>query len=283
MRQLAERASLVGQSGFSAQALPVEPVRADEEAQVPTALLPFSKMSAHKLRRNIAVMHATLLWAAFLPPFILCLNLAANSDFRYFVGSMPLLSFWIVLFICFVPLIDIKFKPQSWWFLMSAWLPALSFVLLGEFCRQGASNARSALENQDCMGFGEKRNLQKAYLDATSLYQQCTEQPNRVSITECAGYPALERDWPKELSYLEAIETQHPCAGICHQGIRLWESPGRQAPACSLYVSQWLYGGQVQANIILWYSIVLLLMFWGLYELLTPMMKEYWAFAISTK
>lgn len=222
------------------------------------------------------MLHFGVLLGIFMPAFMLCINLSTNNDFRYFIGSLPLISIFVLLFILLVPFMDTIFKLPSWWFLASVWIPVGIFVVIGNLTRHEAYRVMAALDNPDCYSFAEKRDLQRAYSSAQQLYHQCSSQPGFLGLQECPGYEELIADWQPEIRYLKAVEAQFPCAGICHESERLWSSAGTQAPACGLFVGQWIYGSYIQCVIVMWYSMFVGIAAFGVFELLSPFLKEYW-------
>jgi len=244
--------------------------------QVPT------RAEAESLKRKVAGLHTGFLMAVFTPPLMLCLNIISNNDFRYFVGSGPLVSLLALAFVLLVPAVDLNLRPASWWFLASVWIPAALFVLIGGFARTQVHLVMAALDNQDCANFAEKRELQRAHDAALSLYDQCSADADFTYIEMCPGFEDLRRDWPREMSYLKAMEGTLPCAGFCSESRRLWYSPGSSAPACSLYVAQWLYGTYIQCKIVMWYSIFIILAACVTNELLSPFLQDYWEPAVHS-
>lgn len=242
--------------------------------QVPT------RVEAESLKRKVAFLHTGFLLAVFIPPLMLCLNVASNNHFRYFVGSGPLVSLFILAFILLVPAVDLRLKPASWWFLASVWLPAALFVLVGGFARTQVHTVMASLDNQDCGSFAEKRDLQRAHAAANLLYSECSIDPAFTQIEMCPGFDDLLRDWPRELSYLKSMERMLPCSGFCSQSRRLWYSPGTPAPACSLYVAQWLYGAYVQCMVVMWYNVLIIFAAFVVSELMTPFLQDYWEPAV---
>lgn len=228
-------------------------------------------------KRKFALMHTSFLLAVFVPPLMLCINLGLNNNFRYFLGSWPLVSIFVLVFIALVPWIDLRWRPRSWWFLGSVWIIAAFFTLLSGFTRGQTHTVMAALDNQDCYGFTEKRNLQRAYTAVSELNTQCrAHEQVFVGVKECPGYDDLLHDWGTEVFYLEALENQFPCAGICHESPRIWSSSGNSAPACGLFVGQWIYGAYIQCMIVFWYSIFIILAAYVVNELLQPFLQEYW-------
>lgn len=222
------------------------------------------------------MIHFGILLAIFMPPFMLCINLATNNDFRYFIGSGPLYGVFVLVFIMLVPIIDLNFKVSTWWFMASVWIPVAVFITVGGFTRNDSYRVMAALDNPDCYSFAEKRDLQRAYSSAQDLYHQCASQPDFLSIEECAGYEDLMDEWQPQIHYLKAIEDQFPCGGICHESERLWSSTGTQAPACSLFIAQWIYGSYIQCVIMTYYSIFVGVAAFIVFELLNPFLREYW-------
>mmetsp|Transcript_4973 Transcript_4973/g.7714 ORF Transcript_4973/g.7714 Transcript_4973/m.7714 type:complete len:85 (+) Transcript_4973:123-377(+) len=70
------------------------------------------------------------------------------------------------------------------------------------------------------------------------------------------------------MDYLRGLESRFQCAGMCNTALRLWEDAGTPAAACSMFISQWLHGANVNARIILWYNLFVILISVPLFILL---------------
>lgn len=241
-----------------------------------------TQAEAESIKRKVALLHTGFLLAVFTPPLMLCFNVVSSKDFRYFVGIEPLMSLFALAFILLVPAVDLNLRPASWWFLASVWMPAALFVLVGGFARMQVYTVMASLDNQDCGSFAEKRDLARAHDAALLVYDQCSADPDFTYIERCPGFDDLWRVWGHELSYLKAMERTLPCAGFCFESRRLWYSPGSPAPACSIYVGQWLYGAYIQCTAVVWYSVFIVLAGYGVNEFVQPFLRDYWEPAVCS-
>jgi len=210
-------------------------------------------------KRGVAMSHTFLLFAVFVPPFMLCLQMTANQDLQYFVGTFIAKLAYIVMAIIFVvPLAHLTSRLHPWAFLLTVWVPAFIFVGIGWYYRDHLNSTVNALQSIDCVGFAEKRDLQISYQTAQDLYNKCGKFVS-YSIEECPQYPEVFEMSPVDFTYLKSLEQRFQCAGICHSGRRLWSSAGVSAPPCGLFAAQWVRGGLIEAQFVLWYSVIVLL------------------------
>mmetsp|Transcript_29788 Transcript_29788/g.47982 ORF Transcript_29788/g.47982 Transcript_29788/m.47982 type:complete len:270 (+) Transcript_29788:49-858(+) len=210
-------------------------------------------------RRGVCLMHSFLLLTIFVPPTLLLWQLAHITDVRYFLGlHWADAAYAVVLFSLVVPLLHLRMRLHPWAFLMSVWIPAFVFVAVAWHYRDGTFAVMEALQNHDCMAFAEKRPLEKAHEEAATFYRNCSDQ-SVFTIAECPRYEEVFKMAPTEMTYLQDLEKRFPCAGFCNSARRLWEHAGHPAPACSLFAQQWIQGGYVQARIVLWYNVFIIL------------------------
>jgi hypothetical protein len=245
---------------------------------------PTTGMSKAAFRRGVAMSHTFLLFAALIPPFMLCVQMEFNTDLQYFVGSAAAkIAYFVVLIILLVPMAHLTTRLHPWAFLLSVWVPCFIFVGIGWYYRDHTSSTVQALQSTDCGGFVEKRSLQYAYQMAAELYDQCG-RADTYSIEECPQYMEVYDLQPKDFAYLKALEHRFQCAGICHSSRRLWSSAGSPAPACSLFAAQWVRGALIEAQFVLWYSVLVILASIPVFiTLLDSFFKDYYQPLTSSK
>lgn len=226
------------------------------EAQAENAPPSINKAS---FKRGVAMSHTFLLFAVFIPPFMLCLQMAYNQDLDYFVGAfVAKISYLAILIILLVPMAHFSMRLHPWAFLLTAWIPCFIFISIGWFYRDHAHNVVNALQSSDCTSFAEKRYLQQSYDQAQELYNKCGKHVTD-SIEECPQYPEVFAMAPTDFTYLKSMELRFQCAGICMSSRRLWEHAGDSAPSCGLFAAQWVRGGLIEAQFVLWYSVLVCL------------------------
>lgn len=223
------------------------------------AAVHMERRKARSFRRRFAVGHAFILMALFVPPLTLCVALSLNLHVAYFVGRS---SSWVILVLLFVVLVFPMLHTWSWQptgaLLVSALLPCAAFLAVGVHYSSQTAVAIGSLQSRDCFGFDEKRDLQRAYQVALDLYSNCAAaRADGVSVAECPGYMAASEQWGRQFLYLQTLETQFQCGGICHRGRRLWNQPlGYEKPSCSLFAAEWLDVAHVQSQLLLSFSVV---------------------------
>jgi len=238
---------------------------------------PCVKLNKKTFKRGVAMSHAFLLFAIFVPPLMLCLQMMMNTDLAFFVGTFAAKMAWLVVFIILVvPVAHLTTRLHPWVFLMSVWAPAFIFVGIGWYYRDYARNTIVALQSPDCQGWAEKRSLQESYYLGQSLYNKCGKFVS-FSIEECPTYAEVFAEAPEDFMYLKGLEHRFQCAGICNSARRLWEGAGVSAPSCALFAAQWVRGGLVEAEFVLWYSVAVILISVPVFiTLLDSFFKDYY-------
>lgn len=213
-----------------------------------------------KSRRNIAIVHEFVVLAVFGPPVILCTALGLNPDVAYFVGRWAFIALIIVPFLILLPVFHMKqgLRLKSTFFLLSVWLPAAIFALIGGFMRSKTFVVMSALNSRDCYSFAGKRELERIYEQTLDVLDICDSQG--VDREDCKEYHDWNNKNGYDVGYLRALELRFPCAGFCHDAERIWgDNRGTEAPACSLFAAEWINGAYVQSSIVLWYAAFVIL------------------------
>jgi len=216
---------------------------------------PTTMLNKKTFKRGVAMSHAFLLFAIFIPPFMLSVQLSHNVDLQHFVGTFASkISYFVLVLILLVPMAHLTSRLHPWVFLMSVWIPGFIFIGIGWYYRDYAHSAVNALNSPDCGNFAEKRSLQQSFNLAQDLYDHCGKFVS-FSIEECPTYAEVFSESPVDFMYLKSLEHRFQCAGICHSARRLWEGAGTSAPSCGLFAAQWVRGGEIEAEFMLWYSV----------------------------
>jgi len=214
------------------------------------------------IKRCVSIIHLLVLLILFIPPVMLCTTIASNQDVVHFIGvGVMRLSYLAVPGFLLIPLIHgcLK-KVPHWLFLMTLWAPAVFFIFLSYYYKDQLRLVSGALENQDCFAFTEKRYLHQSYVKAVEVYNDCSEHNLVSSIRDCPHYYDISIDWALEWDYLQDLEARFYCTGICGSGRRIWEHAGAPAPSCGPFVSQWIRGANIQADLVMGYDIFLLVL-----------------------
>jgi len=224
---------------------------------------PQATVSKKAFGQGVALVHAFLLFSVFVPPIMLCIQLASNSDLEYFVGTWVALRAYqlMVLFVVGIPLLHMFFRfVPSYVFLMSVWLPGFAFAGVGLYYWDAAYAASASLQSMDCSLdlYPVKAELQKSYVEAQDLYHNCHGVVT-TSIEDCVQYGSVFASAPADFTYLKGMDQRFQCAGICNSAVRLWDQPGTPAPACGLFATEWLKGAASSARFVMWYSVVVIL------------------------
>lgn len=237
-----------------------------------------------RLQRRFAVGHTAFLLVVFLPPLALALHLGLGPDVIFFAGRGMAFLLVAVVVALFLPLMHMCFRPTNRFLLTSVWLPAAVLAFVAFMYRHRTTVATDALMAQPCFDNDDKKGLQEAYLVANNLYGACmawrpppTGAPEEVdSVTECPEYHSATRKYRKEFIYLATLERRFPCGGVCYPGRRLWVDPGTYGLACSPFAAQWLRSAHTQSQVLLGYSLfVMIALIPSHMFLLAPMVRRY--------
>jgi len=216
-------------------------------------------LSKKAFTQGVAMVHALLLFSVFIPPIMLCIQMASNSDLHYFVGTgVAQLAYVVVLFILLLPMghFFTKFSPAL--FLLSVWIPAFAFAGIGFYYWNAAHTAAWQLQSTDCVHFPAQGKLQISYNEAQELYLACSKFMT-TSIETCPQYGSVYGESPADFNYLKGLESRFQCSGVCSSAVRLWDQPGVSAPACSLFIAEWVRGAQGSATFVMWYDVIIVL------------------------
>lgn len=233
-----------------------------------TVQRPTIAVSKSNFKKGVAMAHGFVIVAVCLPSLLLVHQVSSMDDVRHFGGTVwASFAYFVVLCVLFLPLFHIRSKLPPWMFLMSVWIPAFAFALVGWHYRDATYNAIRAFESSDCNGFPEKHQIQHAYQKGRELYDSCGEFVTD-SIEQCPEYEAVFNEAPIRMEYLRGLEKRFQCAGVCSTALRLWDSAGTSVPGCGLFIAQWLHGAYVESQIILWYNVLTILVSVPLFILL---------------
>lgn len=211
--------------------------------------------------KGVAMTHAFLLFSIFIPPVMLCTQMASNGDLKFWVGAgLAQLGQLMALPIILIPMMHFSVKFTPWGFLLSVWIPAFTYVGIGWHYWNETHSSVNTLQSQDCLPWKQpgKADLQTSYDQAQHLYLSCADLVT-TSIEECPQYWNLWDMSQTDFNYLKSLEHRFQCAGVCTSAMRLWETPGTSAPACSLFIAEWIKGAMTSATFVLWYSVVVIL------------------------
>jgi len=239
-----------------------------------------------RLHRHFAVGHASFVLLVFLPPLALTISLASGPDVAFFAGTKLLVALVAVFAALALPVMHACFRPTQRFLLTSVWAPAAVFAFVAIMYRQRINYAIQTLPGPECYDTPEKKGLDMAYNAANELYSHCQGADAHplgkgvvdqvASVKECTRYQEIEREYGRELRYLETLEQRLPCAGICYGHRRLFVHPGVQAPACGPIVAAGIRVPAKFFTAILAYSIVvMLLLIPAQYLVLTPLVARY--------
>jgi hypothetical protein len=224
-----------------------------DSANTKTALV-----DKNEFTQGLALGHAFLLFSFFIPQVMLCMQIASNDDVQQFIGTgIAQLGQYAIILILLLPLAHLVVRLTPWALVLSIWVPAFGFCSIGWYYWNQTYGTVAALQSRDCTGFPIKADLQMSYDGALELYNTCSGLITS-SIEDCPHYQSLWENSPEQFNYLRSLEHRFQCAGMCASARRLWQLPGAAAPACSLFVAEWVRGAESSAQFILWYSVVLI-------------------------
>jgi len=216
-------------------------------------------VSKTSFTKGVALTHAGLLFSIFIPPIMLCIQMANNADLQYFVGVWAAqLAYFLAFLIVLTPMMHFVVKFTPWMFLMSVWVPGGMFGAIGWYYWTHTYTTIASLQSTDCVHFPVKAELQRSYAQTQDLYNGCTKFVTNT-IEECPAFHNLFDTNPADFTYLKGLEHRFQCAGVCNSAVRVWQSPGTSAPACSLFIAEWVRGAESSAQFVLWYSVIVVL------------------------
>jgi len=138
-------------------------------------------------------------------------------------------------------------------------LPTFALMAVAHAHKVAALSVHTELDAQDCVSFPGKRRLDLAWQAAREILDRCIdaesdsaqaprEEVRQVtSVTRCPGYAEGSLRWGREWRYLEALESEHRCAGWCKLETPVWQMfPDTDPPhdKCSLVAAN-MMGGEV--------------------------------------
>lgn len=224
-------------------------------------------------RQSFAYMFTVALLCLYSGPCVLALQLGRDHDAAYFIGRWGLVAVAVPIYILFMHLVILgqfateERKCKKSIFVWTAVLPAILLALAGGIYMTDGRYWEGQLLSEECSSYGavEKPHLQKAYVEALEMYQECEKrmiEENggkmpmwRPTLQACQEWarlaPVSEQEpwkgyqekasktsinWEKEFTYLASVEANHVCGGFCTPGPMLWSDydiVGRQGGKCS--------------------------------------------------
>lgn len=175
----------------------------------------------------------------FASPLSLTLSLAYDTTVGYWIGRQSLWA-WIfpVVFIVGHIVHVQKGFPKKPVVLLCTLLPGIAFLVLGDIHLSVAYDLSDQLFSTDCDTFESKRQLDRAWQKAYTLYTGClnrtvasggvkhnftmTSALELYRIHHCEEYEDALQEQKAEWTYLRHLEENHHCSGWCESGQRLW-------------------------------------------------------------
>mmetsp|Transcript_79897 Transcript_79897/g.230964 ORF Transcript_79897/g.230964 Transcript_79897/m.230964 type:complete len:256 (+) Transcript_79897:168-935(+) len=227
-----------------------------------------SSEEVRSLRRLFAVGHGITVNFVLLPLLPLALGVATGADVVFWAGRSIQVAIFALLIALALPALGLCFRPTSRFYLTSVWLPMGFLAATSIICRSRIGTASKALMSPMCADHVVKHDLEQAYEDADGLYGTCIAMlvrekggiPDIAGVADCSRYRKAAIRWGKEFNYLASLEDRYPCAGMCYGGRRLWEDAGELGPPCGPFVAQALDGARLQVNVLLAYSLIVIVL-----------------------
>lgn len=241
-----------------------------------------------RIQRHFAGGHIAFLLLVFLPPLVLAYGLSAGPDVVFFAGRGIAFTLTAAVLALFLPVLYTCVRPTSRFLLVSVWLPAVTLAFVGLMYRRRTTSAAEALSGRPCFDDPAKQGLQLAYEAADEFYGACQAWRPQVGnrpagapedvhgVAECPNYEIAARKWGRQWDYLASLERRFPCGGICYPSRRLFVDAGTYGPSCGPFAAEWLWVARVQASVLLWYSVFVMVMLVPSHMLLlAPMVRRY--------
>mmetsp|Transcript_83091 Transcript_83091/g.173941 ORF Transcript_83091/g.173941 Transcript_83091/m.173941 type:complete len:266 (-) Transcript_83091:63-860(-) len=200
--------------------------------------------ASQRLQRHFLVGHAALFGLLIWPAVAIFFAVARGEDARYFGGYIQLALLLLVPLACALPFLHVCIRPQTWLVAGSLWIPIVAIWVAAFTYWLRFWLSIHVLSSSSCGESSISGGLEQALVSADTLYETCrgavrsssTGHNSSLEVTgvkECPGFDQLASEQAAALHFLESLEMRYPCAGFCKDGRRLFEEPGRWAPACA--------------------------------------------------
>lgn len=187
------------------------------------------------------------LFAVFGCSVITGARLANEPNCKYWIGEIGYITLAIPLIVVIAHIVQsYNRRPSYFAVLFSCVLPPLLCLIVGFTYSDKIDNITVRLLSTDCTTFQHKFRIEQAYKSAKSFYDDCVavEAKNHSKaievvkgdkiITQCPGYDPQASGYPREWTYLQALEEKEHCAGWCFVGEdALWTRNPRKWDSCS--------------------------------------------------
>jgi len=187
------------------------------------------------------------LFAVFASAIVNGVRLAREPNAKYWVGEAGYAVLVIPLLVMLSHLVQSYCRrPLYLAIVASCAVPPLLTLVLGYMYFDPVNAAVARLLSTDCTTFPEKFQIEQAYKAASTFYDDClaAEAKNKTLtveavrqdtvISQCPGYNPVASGFPREWSYLQALEETEHCSGWCFDGEgALWTHNPTSWDSCS--------------------------------------------------
>mmetsp|Transcript_47732 Transcript_47732/g.147460 ORF Transcript_47732/g.147460 Transcript_47732/m.147460 type:complete len:282 (+) Transcript_47732:136-981(+) len=207
----------------------------------------------------------------FSVPMWIVLTIGHTTAIAYFQTNWYYVVVIIPAITCCVHYVHVRRGvPNKAAVIVGLTLPNLVLLWHANLQYMNSVDKADKLFSSDCNTFDQKRELQRSWEAAYSLYVGCINQTSANTghsrellmqtfrIQDCEEYNAAltgftasgtrayeeshQRDW----TYLRSLEEEHFCSGWCYHAQQLWSSKAHK-DSCSVVVSH-IYGSYVRPH-----------------------------------
>lgn len=212
---------------------------------------PLTNTEKPKYARQYRELYPSLLTLALFAIFgfavITGIRLSTEPNARFWVGrwGYALLAVPIILVISHIVQSFYR-RPLYFFVIVSVCVPPLMSIFIGFMYAVPVQQVVSRLLSSDCTTFRQKFQIEQAYKEANSFFNECLAAQAKnhsmtveavrkdMVISQCPGYDPEASGYSAEWSYLQRLEENENCAGWCFDGEgALWTHNPTSWDSCS--------------------------------------------------
>lgn len=201
-------------------------------------------------------------FAIYSYPLVSAMYLGGQRNVQFWAGRYGQWSLLVPFIFLGGYAVQVQFAaPRRVVVLVTALLPAVIFLLIGNSYHASSYHVADQLLSTDCTTFTKKRELDRAWFMAHAFYIDCLKRLSSHAgsagqelhiedamkvyrIHHCEEYDEAYLQYEEEWSYLAYVEENHLCSGWCQIGPRLWSFRDAK-DSCSVAVGD-VFRGEVQ-------------------------------------
>jgi len=185
----------------------------------------------------------------FILPLYTVISVANEPVVKYFSAQVSWVLLIIPVIIAVTHIIHVRTKvPNKYAVMATLIVPGFLLLIFANAEYVSAADKADKLFSTDCDTFSIKRELQREWEAAYSIYTQCLNSTAASSaysiaqlqqnfrIQDCEEYPAALKSHKRAWNYLQYLEENNHCSGWCYHGQQIWSSQVTK-DGCAITVS----------------------------------------------